>query len=112
MERRFYRDATGDPRARCSVPHQLLGQFLESDVQGNPAHCRDLLNALDDVAQGRLVQWEETGNAHTLTLTPDRVRIESEVDPQAGDLILKPSEFRLAVSEWMEFLEGRSGQGD
>ncbi|HVR95179.1 MAG TPA: hypothetical protein VMW27_01095 [Thermoanaerobaculia bacterium] len=102
MKLEIYRDEAGDPRARSE--RSLLGSFLESDLQGNPEHGREILRAIDEVAAGGAEAWEETGNAHTLILSPDIAVIEAEFE-DAPPCLLSLDELRDAVSAWVAFLE-------
>ena len=106
---RFHRDSSGDPRAHGEKGReQLLAGFLESDVQGSAAHGRKILAAIDKIAGGHLDDWERTGNAYTLTLSPGGADIESEMDDDdagAGPLHLSLDELREAVARWVDFVE-------
>jgi uncharacterized protein YacL (UPF0231 family) len=105
---RFHRDAAGDPRARGEKEHQLLADWLESDVQDSAALGRKILSAIDKVAAGKLDDWERTGNSFTLTLSPEGADLEPELD-EAEPLHLPLRELREAVVRWVDFLESRDG---
>jgi uncharacterized protein YacL (UPF0231 family) len=104
VELHFYRDSTGDPRARCNAPCELLGHFLESDVQSNIVFCEEILDVLDRIGRSEITRWQETGNAHTLLLGKKEARIEAEYDELVEPCRLPLDEFRNAVSSWMMFL--------
>lgn len=100
---RFYFDDSGDPRARGE---SFLARFLESDVQGSAATAREILEALDRVEAGDEDEWEMTGNAFTLLVSPDGAAIEpvyeeEEMEPERVSL----EELRSALDRWIEFLE-------
>jgi uncharacterized protein YacL (UPF0231 family) len=101
----FYRDAAGDPRAVCAESRELLARFLESDVQGSEEHAREILGAIDRVAAGEEPSWEETGNAHTLTLSPDGATIEADFEEEAAPCRIPLDELRDALTGWLAFLE-------
>jgi uncharacterized protein YacL (UPF0231 family) len=103
---RFHRDAAGDPRAHADKGRKLLAQWLESDMQGSAASGRKVLAAIDKVAAGTLDDWERTGNAYTLSLSPEGAEIEPELDDDAEPLHLPLAELREAIVRWVEFLEG------
>lgn len=108
----FYRDSAGDPRARCNPPYELLGHFLESDVQSSIAFCEEILQILDQIDRSEITRWQQTGNAHTLFLEKKEVRIEAEYDELAEPCRLSLEALRDAVSRWMAFLaNGRENQG-
>lgn len=106
MKRDFYFDDAGDPRARGE---SLLARFLESDVQGSAGTAREILAALDRVESGEEDEWETTGNAFTLLVSPDGAAIEpayleeeEETEPERVSL----QELRSALNRWLELLEG------
>jgi len=105
---RLYRDSSGDPRAHCEKGRHLLAGFLESDVQGSVSLARKILAAIDKIAGGHLDEWERTGNAYTLTLSPDGADLETDVDDDTETLHLSLEELREAVADWVELL----GSGD
>jgi len=105
---RLYRDSSGDPRARCEQGRHLLAGFLESDVQGSVSLGCKILAAIDKVAGGHLDEWERTGNAYTLTLSPDGADLETDVDDDTETLHVSLEELREAVADWVELL----GSGD
>jgi uncharacterized protein YacL (UPF0231 family) len=105
MALHLHRDSVGELRAQSSPPHELLGHFLEDDVQQSMSYCREILAAIDQVSSGEMHSWEQTGNAHTLTLYPDRAIIEAEFDDSAAPCHLSLSELRDAVRRWLEFIK-------
>jgi uncharacterized protein YacL (UPF0231 family) len=104
MKLEYYRDSSGDPRARGKGHGRTVAGFLASDLQDSPAAAREVLRALDDVESGRAPSWERTGNAHTLTLSPEGAAIQDENDEDAKPTHLSLSELREAVSGWASFL--------
>ena len=101
----FYRDAAGDPRVEASPSLARLGYYLESDVQGNASHARAILDTIERVADGKTRAWQETGNAHTLTLAPEGAVIEAEFEEDAPACRLSLDDLRAAVAGWLSFLE-------
>jgi uncharacterized protein YacL (UPF0231 family) len=101
----FYRDAAGDPRAVCAEARELLGRYLESDLQGSAGHAREILGVIDRVVAGETRSWQETGNAHTLILEPEGATIESEMEEEAAPCRIPLDELRDAVTGWLAFLE-------
>ena len=102
---KLYRDSSGDPRAHGEKGRELLARFLESDVQASVSHGRRLLAAIDKVAGGHLDEWEGTGNAYTLSLSPDGADIEPEMDDDEP-LHLTLGELREALARWVKHVEG------
>lgn len=100
----LYRDEAGDPRARAGRDREALAQFLESDVQGSTASGREILEAIDAVAEGRLPEWTRTGNAYTLVLSAEGAAIEADFKDEAA--LVPLADLREAVTRWIELLEG------
>ncbi len=104
MKIQFYRDAAGDARARGRGRGKRVAGFLESDLQDSPASAREVLQAIDDVEAGRIDSWERTGNAYTLTLSPQGASVQDEIDEDAEPHVFTLSEIREAVEGWVSFL--------
>ena len=105
MELNFYRDANGDPRADGGSANQLLAGFLESEIQGSSKMCGFLLDAIDRIINGSLEQWEESGNAYTIALIRQGVRIEALFDDSVSVFELSLERFRDTVLRWKAFIE-------
>ncbi|HKV07388.1 MAG TPA: YacL family protein [Thermoanaerobaculia bacterium] len=104
MQLQFYWDSEGTPRAQCDPPGSTVADFLESDVQGSLELAHEILRALDRIDAGTIDSWEVTGNAHTLTLSKQGVAIQSEVDEDAGPMLLAKSQFREVMAGWVSFV--------
>lgn len=98
---RCYRDAKGYCRADANDLHRLIPCFLEDDVQGSVATCQELIDIVDAVRSGRLGEWEGTGNAHTVTITPGQVTIRCEFSDEFGIAHIPPAVFRECLEAWM-----------
>lgn len=101
----FYRDANGDPRADGGSANQLLAGFLESEIQGSMKMCSILLDAVDRVTDGSLEEWEESGNAHTISLARQGARIEPLFDDSVPAIELSLDKLRDTVLRWKAFIE-------
>lgn len=102
MKLDLYRDADGSPRARGG----LFAGFLESDLQGSVTSTVRLLDLLDRLEAGEIEHWEETGNAHTLTLAPEGATIAAEWDDEAQPELVPLSDLRHGLTRWLEMLGG------
>lgn len=107
MKLKLYRDDAGDPRARGRGRGKLVAAFLESDLQDSPESAREVLQAIEDVEAGRTLSWERTGNAYTLTLSPQGAALQDEMDEDAEPHVLSLPEIRKSVADWVAFLEDR-----
>lgn len=105
MGGRFYRDDSGDPRAEFEHPYELLGHFLESDVQGSISLCDEILGRIDKIFAGETKKWQQTGNAHTIVLSRRGACIEAEFGNVQEPCRLTLEHFKKAVSGWKSFLE-------
>ena len=105
MQLQFYSDADGAPRALCAGPGRAVAGFLESDLQDSTAAAHEVLRGIDEVASGRAASWERTGNAYTLTLSPDGASLQDELDEEAEPFALSLADLRDAVAGWVSFLE-------
>jgi uncharacterized protein YacL (UPF0231 family) len=105
MKLEYYRDSAGDPRARGRGHGRLAAGFLESDLQDSPTAAREVLRALDAVESGREPSWERTGNAYTLTLSPEGALIQDENAEASKPRPFSLTALREAVAGWLSFLE-------
>ncbi|HSU81351.1 MAG TPA: YacL family protein [Thermoanaerobaculia bacterium] len=105
MQLQFHWDDDDTPRARGKGHGRALAGFLESDLQDSPAAAREVLRALDRVESGQEPSWERTGNAYTLTLSPDGATIQDEQAADAEPHAVPLAALREAVSGWVSFLE-------
>lgn len=105
MKLTLYHDDHDFPRAEVETPYEVLGWFLEQDVQSSVSWCKELVGIIETIQCGRKARWEGTGNAHTLVLTQKRVRIENEYTdpPQSCELSLH--DFENAILEWSTFIQ-------
>lgn len=102
----FYRDESGDPRARAGRDREALAHFLESDVQGSAAFGLEILAAIEAVSEGGLGEWTRTGNSYTLVLSPEGAAIEPDFDEESEAGLVSLDDLREAVTRWIEFLDG------
>lgn len=104
MNMKFYFDSNGDPRTQCPAGYDLLGQFLESDIQGSIAFCQEILDKVEEITSGKIDYWEVTGNAHTLVLSPGSACIESLFDDTSESLKIQTVQLKKVLEDWMAFL--------
>jgi hypothetical protein len=87
---------------KLESPYELAGDYLEGDVQ-TPHDVTELLDLTRRVASGELSHWEGTGNAFTVTLLKDRVKIACEFGDR-GSVELRPEDFEDLLERWGQFL--------
>lgn len=105
MNLRCFYSENGSPRATGDDKNILVAYYLESDIQGDTLRCQELLKIAQDVQSNQIPQWEETGNAHTLTLTPTQAIIEAEFDESLAPLNIPLTQFKQALQKWLDFLQ-------
>ncbi|MEK7700251.1 MAG: YacL family protein [Planctomycetota bacterium] len=104
MGDRFYRDDSEDPRAEFEHPYELLGHFLESDIQGSISICEEILGKISEIFAGKTKEWQQTGNAHTIVLSQGGACVEAEFGNGQESCRLTLEHFKKAVSDWKSFL--------
>ena len=87
-------------------PGDFLAQYLVSDVQESPEVTLLLLELVDQVASGDLESWEGTGNAFTLTLTPEGATIQPEFGSETEPRHVSLDDLREALEDWLAAIEG------
>ncbi|HVG10929.1 MAG TPA: hypothetical protein VNM67_24715 [Thermoanaerobaculia bacterium] len=83
----------------------LLAQYLVSDVQESQEVTLLLLELLDQIASGELESWEGTGNAFTLTLTPEGATIQPELGTDTEPRRVSLDDLRDALEDWLARIE-------
>ena len=101
---RYHHDAHGYPRAVVEPPNELVGAYLEQDVQGDVQSGLELLAAIEDVSAGRLARWKGTGNADHLTLAEGIAVIENRGSDSAFPCRIGLQEFGEALAWWLSFV--------
>jgi hypothetical protein len=100
-------DSDGRGRAEGAPPFDVLGWYLEDDIQGDPQRCDEVISMIDQVESGTLASWEEAGNAHTLYLAPSGAIIESEFADPPKSCALALTDLRDVVLHWRAIIEPR-----
>jgi len=98
-------DEHGIRRARVDSPYEMVGLFLEGDVQGSLYHCKLLLSIIEKVKSGMESEWSGTGNAYTITITRDKVVLEYEYSDPLETCEIPLFEFEKALKEWFQFIQ-------
>lgn len=101
---KFYLDSRGYPRADYQSPEEVLGWYLEQDIQGSAKACDELLRVCDELVEGKRSDWEGVGNAHTVSITDGIVTIENEFSDTAQSCTVSVEDFRTAIKSWKDLL--------
>jgi len=101
----YYRDERGMPHADFDSPCEVVGWFLEQDVQNSVSTCDELIAIVDETKASRS-RYHTNGNAHTITIDDGGVRIETDYADPARSAILTLDEFRRAVLDWKVLVVG------
>lgn len=90
----FYQDQDGYFKADADVEYALLSQYFESEVQGIPEVCQDLLDAIQEIEDGTLVELAGIGNAIGLKVTGQQVILWDEFAESPQELAIALKDFR------------------
>lgn len=94
----FYRDEEGNPCARGR--DDRLATFIQTDLQESVGVITDLIALLKSDSE----HAEFNGNAHSVTITPATVVIDSNFDDEAPDRRLARDELLSHVEDWLKFV--------
>jgi hypothetical protein len=108
----FDRDEDGRARAHAEPPCEVLGWFLEQDVQADEIYCRELITTIEEIEIGIGERWEDVGNAHRLTLSPTGAEIESEYAEPTARCELTLTELRDVLTAWLAHVRGGNRNPD
>ncbi len=100
----FHLDSRGHPRADFQPPNEVLGWYLEQDVQSCLASCDELLSACEEVVERKSTHWQATGNAHTIIITDTSVLIENEFSSRVQACKVSIKYFMASILGWKELI--------
>jgi hypothetical protein len=98
MRKGIYRDSRCRLRASSEVFPSMLADFLETDVQENPAWCEELLTGLDQAYGGE--RFEAYGNLYELEAGPMGVELRKGYDGARAPLRLAIADLKRALAAW------------
>jgi Uncharacterised protein family (UPF0231) len=108
---RFYRDERGAPRADFDPLYEVVGWFLEQDVQRSSVRqCDELIAIVDETMAATRSSYRSSGNVHTLIFEQGGVRIENDYVEPSRSAVLSLDEFREAVLDWKVLIRDRDGE--
>ncbi|SQJ16772.1 Uncharacterised protein family (UPF0231) [Serratia rubidaea] len=100
---KYYIDEHGYSCAEVETEHHLIAWFLKDDIQGSLNSVNEYLELCESVKNGDLLEWECTGNAHTVTIKPDGVEIFNEYTEEHLT-ISTIDEFKGYLEKWKELI--------
>lgn len=107
---KLFVDAYGCSRAVYQSPHEVLGWYLEQDIQGGGAFCEELYVICDSILSGSRLEWSCVGNAHDITITSAGVRIENLFSDGITTCDLTIEDFKIALRSWKELVDSNRGR--
>lgn len=81
----------------------VLADFLTGDVQSSYNCINEILEALDSRNHIKNYLWEETGNAHTITITNENINIFNEFNEESVT-ITDFEYFKNILLSWQNFI--------
>lgn len=105
MNVKFYKDQDGYPRVDYSKSSEILGCYLEQDIQRCVLSCDETIQVIGLAQKEKLDSWKGTGNAHTVTITLESVIIFNEFSDEAYPYLRITNDFKNAVISWRNFIE-------
>jgi hypothetical protein len=100
----FFVDTYQYPRAKFPAPNETLGEFLESDVQASPRFCDYLIEVCSGIRSEGGDEWTMTGNAHSVTIRGQTVRIENEFSDTLEPCEISLEDFCGALVRWRQLI--------
>ena len=97
-------DPQGLPKATIAAPCELYGGFLESDIQGSPKICTDLLTKINQVKKGTGKGFEEIGNAFSLVVNQSSVNL-SELNSEKVAPTISLAKMSDILTRWCAFIQ-------
>lgn len=94
----FYRDEDGNACARGS--DDRLATFIQTDLQESVSVTSDLIATLKSDQS----HAEFNGNAHSVSITPETVVIDSNFDDEMPDRRLSRKDFTSHLEAWLAFI--------
>lgn len=104
MNIELYKDKNGYPRVSCPASLEVLGSYLEQDVQRSILSCDEIIQIIELVQQGKQESWEGTGNAHTITIGANTTTIFNEFSDTLDPCLMATNDFKSAIILWRKFI--------
>ena len=95
----------GEARPGSGRHGEIVGSFLQSDVQGDLETARTLLAEIAAAERGENPQPGGVGNAFSIAISPDGAVIRNAVVEGAVPERYSLAELRAALETWIEAIE-------
>lgn len=102
MNLEFSRDENGFHKVHVPEGYMPLANFLESDVQNSTEYGQQFISAIDEMKNGELSEWSQTGDSTTVMLKDGKAIIEHVHVPNAV-CELELDHFKKAIADWLAF---------
>lgn len=104
---RIVKDEGGNLRVNTDDSYGPLAWYLEQDIQSDLEHGEQMLEICSRIIN-QDGEWSGTGNAHSVTVTRIKVRIENEfVEGATGVCELGLDGFRESLSSWLQAVRSK-----
>lgn len=77
MDYQFKRDIYGNPVAKLSMEHEVIGRWLTDELSGNISKIQQLLTVIEQIENGQRVSFRQQGTDFELNLGPSEVEFEA-----------------------------------
>ena len=103
MKVSFSFDALWYPRAESTDSWGLLGSFLVTELQGDESWKEYWGEWLQEAPELSQVEWEGSGNAHSVDISAGKATITNEYLSPEAILVLDLSQYVRVCEAWLKF---------
>jgi len=91
----------GLPVAVVEPPYEFLGEFLTAEGGSLDSWaCDELLSVVRQITRGEITTFRKTGDAHSVQITPESVRIVSQFRIPPAESTVPIGAFEDLVRQW------------
>ena len=105
----FYIDSNNICRVKrnnLKLSDEMIADFLEEDVMGVENTVDLIIDNISQVQNGKIEIWEGTVNAHTISITKDKINIFNEFTEM--EVTIYDFEYFLSLLyQWKKLIESR-----
>lgn len=102
---KFFVSEDGYCRAESLHPYEVIGTYLEEDIQRSPNGCSYVLDQIDQIRTGAELRIEGAGNAHSIDIEKLGVDISHLWTDEFQPVHLSLNEFEGIILQWCEFVK-------